>query len=192
MCAQEEGLMLMSVLVRNWWAFVIRGVLAVQFGVMALFLPGAAMLSLVLLFSIYALVDGIFAIASAVRAAQRHERWGLLILEGVVDILAAVAAASWPGLSVVVFVFLVAAWALLTGGLMLSAAFKVDADHGRGWMVLGGAVSMLYGVALFIAPLVGALVLTWWIGAYALVFGIAMLVLAFRLRAKVSHHIAPA
>lgn len=179
--------MLISVLVRNWWAFVIRGVLAVLFGIMALFLPGAAMLSLVLLFSIYALVDGIFAIASAVRAAQRHERWGLLILEGVVDILAAVAAASWPGLTVVVFVFLVAVWALLTGGLMLAAAFKVDADHGRWWMVLGGAVSVLYGAALVIAPLVGALVLTWWIGAYALVFGIAMLVLAFRLRAKARH-----
>lgn len=179
--------MLISVLVRNWWAFVIRGVLAVLFGIVALFLPGAAMLSLVLLFSIYALVDGIFAIASAVRAAQRHERWGLLILEGVVDILAAVAAASWPGLTVVVFVFLVAAWALLTGGLMLAAAFKVDADHGRWWMVLGGAVSVLYGAALVIAPLVGALVLTWWIGAYALVFGIAMLVLAFRLRAKARH-----
>ena len=179
--------MLISVLVRNWWAFVIRGVLAVLFGIVALFLPGAAMLSLVLLFSIYALVDGIFAIASAVRAAQRHERWGLLILEGVVDILAAVAAASWPGLTVVVFVFLVAAWALLTCGLMLAAAFKVDADHGRWWMVLGGAVSVLYGAALVIAPLVGALVLTWWIGAYALVFGIAMLVLAFRLRAKARH-----
>ena len=179
--------MLISVLVRNWWAFVIRGVLAVLFGIMALFLPGAAMLSLVLLFSIYALVDGIFAIASAVRAAQRHERWGLLILEGVVDILAAVAAASWPGLTVVVFVFLVAVWALLTGGLMLAAAFKVDADHGRWWMVLGGAVSVLYGAALVIAPLVGALVLTWWIGVYALVFGIAMLVLAFRLRAKARH-----
>jgi uncharacterized membrane protein HdeD (DUF308 family) len=93
---------------------------------------------------------------------------------------------------VVVFVTLLGAWALLTGALMLGAAFKLDADHGRWWMVLGAAVSILYGAALFIAPLIGAVVLTWWIGAYALVFGIAMLVLAFRLRAKVTRHLAPA
>jgi uncharacterized membrane protein HdeD (DUF308 family) len=184
--------MLMSVLVRNWWAFVMRGVLAVLFGLIALFLPGVTMLSLVLLFAIYAFADGIFAIASAVRAAGAHERWGLLAVEGIVDILAGTAAALLPGLTVVVFVTLLGAWALLTGALMLGAAFKLDADHGRRWMVLGAAVSILYGAALFIAPLIGAVVLTWWIGAYALVFGIAMLVLAFRLRARVGHHLAAA
>ena len=178
--------MLASVLARNWWAFVIRGLLAVLFGLIALFLPGVTMLSLVLVFAAYAFADGIFAIVGAVRAVRAHDRWGLLILEGVVDILAALAAVTLPGLTVVVFVTLLAVWALLTGGLMLSAAFKVDADHGRWWMVLGGAVSILYGLALFIAPLIGALVLTWWIGAYALVFGVAMLFLAFRLRAKVA------
>jgi uncharacterized membrane protein HdeD (DUF308 family) len=176
--------MLMSVLVRNWWAFVLRGVLAVLFGILALLVPGATMLSLVFLFAAYALVDGIFATTGAVMAAQAHERWGLLILEGVVDIAAAAAALLWPGLTVVVFVLLVAAWALMTGGLLLAASFKVDADHGRWWMALGGMVSILYGMALVIAPLIGALVLTWWIGAYALFFGIAMLVLAFRLRAR--------
>jgi uncharacterized membrane protein HdeD (DUF308 family) len=184
--------MLMSVLARNWWAFVIRGLLAVLFGLIALFLPGVTLLSLVLVFAAYAFADGIFAIVSAVRAAKAHERWGLLAVEGVVDILAAVAAVTLPGLTVLVFVTLLGIWALITGGLMLAAAFKVDADHGRWWMVLGGAVSILYGAALFIAPMIGAVVLTWWIGAYALVFGIAMLVLAFRLRAKVGHHLAPA
>jgi len=176
--------MLMSVLARNWWAFVLRGALAVLFGILAFLAPGATMLSLVLLFAAYTLVDGIFAIASAVMAARAQERWGLLVLEGVVDIAVAAIAVLWPGLTVVVFVLLVAGWALLTGVLLLAASFKVDADHGRWWMALGGVVSILYGAALVIAPLIGALVLTWWIGAYALVFGIAMLVLAFRLRAK--------
>lgn len=184
--------MLMSVLARNWWAFVIRGLLAVLFGLIALFLPGVTMLSLVLVFAAYAFADGIFAIVSAVRAAKAHERWGLLSVEGVVDILAAIAAVTLPGLTVLVFVTLLGVWALITGGLMLAAAFKVDADHGRWWMVLGGMVSLLYGAALLIAPMIGAVVLTWWIGVYALVFGIAMLVLAFRLRAKVRHHLAPA
>lgn len=176
--------MLMSVLVRNWWAFVLRGVLAVLFGILAFLVPGATMLSLVFLFAAYALADGIFVITGAVMAAKAHERWGLLVLEGLVDIAASVMAVFWPGLTVVVFVLLVAAWALLTGALLLAASFRVDADHGRWWIALGGVVSILYGAALVIAPLIGALVLTWWIGAYALFFGIAMLVFAFRLRAK--------
>ncbi len=176
--------MLMSVLAHNWWAFVARGVLAVLFGVVAFLAPGVTMLSLVLLFAAYAFADGIFAIAGAVMAAKAHERWGLLVLEGIVDIAAGVTAVVWPGLTVIVFVTLVAVWALLSGGLLLAASFKVGADHGRWWMALGAVVSILYGVALIVAPLVGAVVLTWWIGAYALVFGIAMLVLAFRLRAK--------
>ncbi|HEY1876140.1 MAG TPA: HdeD family acid-resistance protein [Rhizomicrobium sp.] len=176
---------MISVLVRNWWAFVARGAIAILFGLIALFTPGVTMLSLVFLFAAYAVVDGVFAITAAVRAAGQGERWGLLALEGAVDILAAIAAVMMPGLTVVVFVLLVAAWALLTGGLMLAASFKVDGDHGRWWLALGGLASLVFGAVLVLAPLLGALVLTWWIGAYAVIFGIAMLVFAFRLRARV-------
>jgi uncharacterized membrane protein HdeD (DUF308 family) len=179
--------MLMDVLARNWWAFVFRGVAAVLFGVVALALPGVTMLSLVLVFAVYAIVDGIFAIIAAVHAAQAHEKWGYLTLEGLVGILAGIVAVAWPGLTVVLFVTLVAVWALLTGGLLLAAGFKVDADHGRWWMILGAAASILFGASLLIAPLLGGLVLTSWIGAYALVFGGAMLVLAFRLRSRFNH-----
>lgn len=175
---------MISVLARNWWAFVARGVLAILFGLIAFLIPGVTMLSLVFVFAAYAVLDGVFAITAAVRAAGRHERWGLLTLEGVVDLLAAIAAVTMPGLTVVVFVILVAAWALITGGLMLAASFKVDADHGRWWLALGGLASLLYGAALVLAPMLGALVLTWWIGAYALFFGVMMLVFAFRLRAR--------
>ena len=175
---------MMDVLVRNWWAFVIRGVFAVVFGLIALFMPGVTMLSLVLVFAAYAIADGVFAIVSAVRAAQQHERWTYLLLEGIVDIGAGVVAAFMPALTVVVFVALVAAWAILSGGCMLAAALKLDADHGRWWLLLGAVASLIYGALLIVAPMIGALVLTWWIGAYALVFGIALLALAFRLRAK--------
>ncbi len=178
-----EAIML-SVLIKNWWAFVVRGILAVLFGLIALFLPGVTMLSLVLVFAAYAIADGIFAIIGALRAAEHGERWDLLVLEGVVDILAGIAAAGWPGLTVVVFVAMIAAWALITGGLMLAAAMNVDSEHGRAWVVIAAIASIIYGGLLVIAPMIGALVLTWWIGAYALVFGIAMLVFAFRLRAK--------
>jgi uncharacterized membrane protein HdeD (DUF308 family) len=173
-----------TVLAYNWWAIAIRGVLGVLFGVIALVLPGATMLSLVLLFAAYMLVDGIFAIIAAVRAASRSERWGLLTLEGIVDILTGVIAFMWPGLTVVAFVLLIAAWALISGALMLAAAFRLNADSGRWWLALGGAASLIYGILLVVAPLVGAVVLTWWIGAYAIVFGVSLLILAFKLRAR--------
>jgi len=175
---------MVSILVRNWWAFVARGVLAVLFGLIAFFIPGATMLSLVLIFAAYALADGVLAIVSAVRAAKQGDRWSLFALEGIVDILLGAAAAAFPGVTVVVFVSLVAAWALITGCFMLAGAFELDADHGRWWLVLAGAASIVYGALLVIAPMIGALVLTWWIGAYALVFGISMLIAAFRLRDK--------
>jgi uncharacterized membrane protein HdeD (DUF308 family) len=175
---------MITVLVRNWWAFVARGVLAVLFGLIALLTPGVTMLSLVLVFAAYAIADGVFGIISAVRAAQQGERWSILALEGVVSVLAGAAAAAWPAITVVVFIALIAAWAIITGSFMLAAAFELDADHGRWWIVAGGVLSLVYGGLLIAAPMTGAVVLTWWIGAYALVFGIAMLVAAFRLRAK--------
>jgi uncharacterized membrane protein HdeD (DUF308 family) len=175
---------MISMLARNWWAFVARGVLAILFGLIALFTPGVTMLSLVLLFAAYLIVDGVMAIISAVHAVRHGERWSLLVLEGVVDIVAGAAAAALPGITVVIFVALIAAWALITGGFMLSAAFELDAEHGRWWLVLGGVVSLIYGALLVAAPAMGALVLTWWIGAYAIIFGIALLSTALKLRAK--------
>jgi uncharacterized membrane protein HdeD (DUF308 family) len=179
---------MVSVLARNWWAVVIRGILAILFGLIALFLPGVTMLSLVLLFSAYAFIDGVFAIVSAVRAARTGERWGPFALEGIVDIAAGAAAFLMPGLTVLVFVILLAVWAILTGALMLFAAFKLDTDHGRGWMVLGAAASLIYGALLVMAPMIGAVVLTWWIGAYAIIFGVALIAAALRLRAKFKAH----
>jgi uncharacterized membrane protein HdeD (DUF308 family) len=170
-----------AALARNWWAVALRGVLAILFGLVAIFLPGATMLSLILLFAAYMLVDGIFAIVAAVRAARQRERWGLLVFEGLVDIATGVIALLWPGITLLAFVLLVAAWAIVTGALMFTAAFRLNIEHGRVWLALGGLVSVLYGILLIIAPLVGALVLTWWLGAYALVFGISLLVLAFKL-----------
>lgn len=170
------------VLVRNWWVIALRGVLGILFGLIAFFWPGVTMLSLVIVFAAYAIVDGIFAIIAAVRAARHHERWILFVLEGLVGIAAGALAFSLPGLTVFVFVYLVAAWAVLTGGFMLSAAFFLHPTHGRWWFGLGGIASIAYGLLLALMPLLGALVLTWWIGAYALVFGIAMILAAFRLR----------
>jgi uncharacterized membrane protein HdeD (DUF308 family) len=176
--------LMIDVLAKNWWAIGIRGALGILFGLIALFLPGATMLSLVLVFAAYSFLDGVLGIVSAVRAARENERWGYLVLEGLVDIAAAAVAVLWPGITVVAFVFVIAFWAIVTGVLELMAAFRLDFIDGRGWLVFGGIVSILYGALLIAAPMIGAVVLTWWLGAYALVFGVCLVMLAFKLRAR--------
>jgi uncharacterized membrane protein HdeD (DUF308 family) len=173
-----------AVLARNWWAVALRGVFAILFGIIAFVFPGATILSLLLLFAAYMLVDGVFAIVAAVRAARAGERWGLLVLEGIADIATGVIVFLWPGISLLAFVLLMAAWAIVSGVLMAAAAFRLPKDYGRWWLVIGGIASVIFGVLLAIAPLIGAVVLTWWLGAYALVFGVTLLVLAFRLRSR--------
>ena len=173
-----------ALLAQNWWAVALRGVFAILFGLIALFVPGATILSLVLFFSAYMLVDGVFGIVSGVRAARKGERWGLLVLEGIANIAVGIIALLWPGLTAVAFVLLLAAWSIVSGGLMLGAAFRLSQAHGRWWLALGGVVSIVFGVLLVIAPVIGAVVLTWWLGAYALVFGAMLLAAAFKLRGR--------
>jgi uncharacterized membrane protein HdeD (DUF308 family) len=175
---------LSEVLAESWWAVGLRGLLGIAFGLICLLVPAAAILSLVLLFSAYMLVDGVFAIISGIKAARNGERWGLLILEGVVDIAAGAVAFLWPAITAVAFVLIIAVWALVSGGLMLTAAFRLNLDHGRWWLALGGIASIIFGVVLIIAPVVGAVVLTWWLGAYALIFGVLLLMLAFQLHSR--------
>jgi uncharacterized membrane protein HdeD (DUF308 family) len=159
----------------------LRGALAILFGLIALFLPGITLLSLVLVFAAYLLADGVLAIISAIRAARRNERWTLLAAEGAVNIIAGVLAALWPGITVVAFALLIGAWAIVSGSLMFAAAFRLNAEDGRVWLGLGGLLSLLFGVLLVLAPLVGAVVLTWWLGFFAIAFGVVLLALAYRL-----------
>jgi uncharacterized membrane protein HdeD (DUF308 family) len=169
---------------RNWWIVALRGAFAIMFGVIAFFWPDITMLSMVIVFSAYSLVDGALNIVLAIRGARRGERWGLLLLLGILGIVAGIVAAVWPGITVITFVLLVAFWAVFTGGIIIAASFDVRINHGRWWLVLGGIASIIYGAVLFIAPLLGALVLTWWIGAHALVLGTTLIVVAFKLRMR--------
>ncbi|RFB88677.1 hypothetical protein B5K11_24710 [Rhizobium leguminosarum bv. trifolii] len=177
-----------SMLADNWWIVALRGVLALMFGIAAFVMPAATMLALVLVFAAYCLVDGIFGVALSVRGARKGERWGLLLLNGLFGVAIGVAAAMLPGITVLAFILMIAAWALVSGGLMLGAAFKLKVTHGRWFLVFGAIASLLYGVLLFVSPFIGALVLTWWMGAHALVFGITLIVLAFKLRKHRGEH----
>ena len=171
-----------AALARNWWLIALRGALGVIFGVIALLMPITTILALVLLFSAYMIVDGVFAIYAAIRAAQQGESWSILVLQGIASIAAGAIAFFWPGITVLAFVLLIAAWSIVSGCLMLAAAFRTD--RGRWWLALSGAAALLFGILMILAPLSGAVVLTWWLGAFALVFGVALIILAFQLRSR--------
>ena len=173
-----------AMLAQNWWAVALRGVAAILFGLAAILLPGAVMLSLAWLFAAYMFVDGVCGLIASLRAARSHERWGLLLAEAVLNIAMGGIALLFPIAAVLGFVIVMAAWALLSGGLMLAAAFRLHISHGRWWLALGGIVSIIWGLILVMAPLVGAVVLTWWLGGYAVVFGILLVVVAFHLRGQ--------
>ena len=185
---------LSEVLADSWWAVGLRGILGILFGLICLLTPGIAVEVFVILFAAYMLVDGVFAIASGIKAARNGERWGLLILEGIVDLAAGLVAVLWPAITLIALIWIVAILAIVSGVLMLCAAFTLKLDHGRWWLALGGIASVIFGILLVIEPLIGAVVLTLWIGAYALVFGIFLLILAFHLHAKkeAREHKAPA
>ena len=173
-----------AMLARNWWAVALRGVFSVLFGILALVMPGVTIAVLILWFAAYMVVDGIFAIVAGIRAARHHRRWGMLIFEGIVDLIAAAIAFVAPLATLLAFVWLSGAWAIISGAMMLAAAIRLRRSHGKWWLGLGGVFSIIWGILLFIAPVEGAVVMTWWLGAYALIFGVAMIVLAFRLRQR--------
>jgi uncharacterized membrane protein HdeD (DUF308 family) len=177
-------------LARNWWSLVIRGIFAILLGVITFVGPGITVAALVLLFGAYALVDGVMAIIGAVRAARSHERWGALLIEGVASLVAAAITMAWPGITAVALVFVIAAWAIVTGVFEVMAAVRLRKYVTGEWLLaLGGIASLLFGILLIIAPVAGALVLALWVGAYTLVFGVLLIALGLRLRSwgKISH-----
>ena len=170
-------------LTKNWWLVVLRGVLAILFGLSALFMPGVAWLSLILLFGIYSLMDGVFAMLSGLVSSKYSPRWWVFLLEGLIGVAAGVIAFVRPDLASTVLVLLIAIWALLTGILEIAAAIRLRREITNEWMLgFGGFVSIVLGVLLFFQPAAGGLIITLMIGAYALIFGVLLLVLGFRLR----------
>jgi uncharacterized membrane protein HdeD (DUF308 family) len=166
------------------------GLAAIVFGVLAFVWPGITLWVLVLLFGAYMLVDGTFAIVAAVRAAGREARWWLLLIEGVLGVLAGLVAVFWPGLTALALLYFVAAWAIVSGILEIIGAIRLRQEIEGEWALgLSGALSVLFGVLLAVIPApAGLLSLVWLIGAYALAFGVLLLVLAFRLRSASEMH----
>jgi len=167
-----------------WWAFVVRGAAAILFGILTFIMPGMALLTLVLLFGAYALVEGGFNIAGALRQSRATSgtRW-VLLLEGIVSAIAGIVTFVVPGITAVALLYLIAAWSLVTGVLEIGTSIRLR-RHIRGeWlMALSGVLSIVFAVLLAIFPGAGELNVVMWIGAYALVFGAMLIALGVRLR----------
>jgi uncharacterized membrane protein HdeD (DUF308 family) len=174
---------MLAQLARNWWILALRGLSAVIFGCLAFLWPSITLAVLVIFFGAYVLVDGVFAIAAALSGRAGHERWWVLMLEGLAGVAAGILTFLWPAISEVVLLLLIAAWAIATGLVEIIAAVRLRRELSGEWfLIIGGVASVVLGVLLFARPEVGALAVVWVIGTYALVFGALLIGLAFRLR----------
>ena len=173
-------------LVGDWRMIAARGVISIGFGIAALAWPRLTVTVLVLLFGAFVLLDGIASLALAVTfpVEARHRRKALL-LEGVAGVLVGAITFAWPSVTGLALLWIIALWALVTGGLEIAAAIRLRrALRGDWFLALVGVLSVLFGIFLLITPGEGALVITWVIGWYAVLFGILLLVFAGRVRTR--------
>jgi len=172
---------LLHALVKNWWLFLIRGIAAIAFGVLAFMWPGLTLATLVLLYGAFALVDGVAAVIAAIRGGVPAPRWWLALV-GLCGIIVGVLTFAWPGITAFVLLVFIAAWAIMMGLFEIIGAIRLRKEIDNEWLlILGGAVSVLFGIVLLVRPGTGALALVWVIATYAILFGILNIAFAFRL-----------
>ncbi len=166
-----------------WWTIVLRGVVAILFGIIAFIWPGITLAALVLMFGAYALVDGIAAVVIGIKQYGDRERWWATLLGGIVSVAAGVVTFVMPGLTALALLTLIAIWAIMRGVFDIVAAIRLrHVIEGEWLLALGGALSIAFGLLLIAFPGSGAVAVAWWIGAYALVLGAVLVMLGFRAR----------
>jgi uncharacterized membrane protein HdeD (DUF308 family) len=174
---------MLETLARNWWAIVLRGVFAVLFGLGAFLWPGITLVVLVALYGAYLFADGILAVAWALMGRRAGAfPWGVF-LAGLASIIAGVLTFLMPGLTALVLLYLIAAWAIVRGIFEIVAAFHLRRELTNEWLLaLNGVLSVLFGILLIAAPGAGALTVLWIIGTFAIIVGVVMIMLGFRLK----------
>jgi uncharacterized membrane protein HdeD (DUF308 family) len=174
---------MLETLARNWWAIVLRGVFAVLFGLGAFLWPGITLVVLVVLYGAYLFADGILAVAWALMGRRAGAfPWGVF-LAGLASIIAGVLTFLMPGLTALVLLYLIAAWAIVRGIFEIIAAFHLRRELTNEWLLaLNGVLSVLFGILLIAAPGAGALTVLWIIGTFAIIVGVVMIMLGFRLK----------
>ena len=162
--------------------FLVRGIAAILFGILTFVWPNLTLSVLVLLFGVFAVISGITAVVAALRN-RGEEGWGLLLFEGILGILAGVVALVWPNITALAFLYLLAAWAIITGIMELVAPLAFPMRGGRAaLMVLAGLASIVFGILIAAQPSSGLLAVAWLIGVYAIVFGVMYVVAYFESR----------
>ncbi|MBV8147378.1 MAG: HdeD family acid-resistance protein [Gammaproteobacteria bacterium] len=174
---------LTSTLSRNWWLLVLRGLVAIVFGILAWTQPGITLAALVLLFGAFSMADGILCLWTAFSGPKDHEYWWLVLLQGLVGIGIGLLSFLAPGVTALALLFYIAIWAIATGILEIAAAIRLRKEiDNEWWLLLAGIASVAFGVIIAAQPGAGALALLWLIGSYAVLFGVLLLILAFKVR----------
>lgn len=174
---------MLETMTRNWWMLLVRGFAAVLFGIAALLTPGIALAALVLVWGAYALIDGVVAIISAFTHRQTNPNWWIVLLEGVAGVIAGILTFAWPAITALVLLYIISAWAIVTGIFEIIAAFQLRKEiTGEFWLGLSGLLSVAFGILLLVNPGDGILALLWVVGIYAIMFGVSLILLAFRVR----------
>lgn len=176
---------LSDALAEAWWLVLLRGIAALVFGILTLLQPEASVAVLLLFFAAYAIVDGVIGIWTAVANRQSQQRWWVLLLWGTVSVLAGVLALVAPAAVVFGVVITIAFWAIFTGVLQIAAAIRLRQEMTGEWVLIAaGALSVLFGALVLLQPALGLLSIMWLVAAYAILFGILLIALAFKLRRK--------
>jgi uncharacterized membrane protein HdeD (DUF308 family) len=185
----DRNLEVGDVLVRNWPLVALRGVAAVLFGLITMFQPGIGLAALVLLFGVYALADGILGVVLVIMHRNGERHWAAMLIASILSIGAGVLTFLFPGITALALLFVIAAWAVVMGGAEIVTAIRLRKVITGEWLlILAGVLSVAFGVLLALFPWPGALAVVLWIGAYAFVSGILLIVLAFKLRSWARTH----
>jgi uncharacterized membrane protein HdeD (DUF308 family) len=180
------GSVMVHALAKNWWMLLLRGIAAIIFGALALAWPGLTLLTLIQVYGVFALVDGLLAIVAAITGGAPAPRWWLAVV-GLLGIATGLAMFAMPGVTALVLLYFIAGWAIATGVFQIIGAINLRKEIDNEWyLILGGIVSVLFGVGVMMAPGAGALALLWVIGLYAVFMGVMFIALAFRLK-KLAH-----
>jgi uncharacterized membrane protein HdeD (DUF308 family) len=178
---------------RNWGWVVLRGVAAVLFGVLAFVLPGITLAVLVIVWGAYALADGILALIAAYRVRDQGKPFWSLVIVGLLGIAAGIVTFIWPGMTALLLLLFIAAWAIVMGIFQMIAAIRLRKEIQNEWLLgLSGVLSVLFGIIMFVQPGAGALALIWVIAAYAIVFGVLLIWLGLRLKKRSESRAVPA
>ena len=174
---------LASILSRGWWLLLLRGLAAIAFGVLTWSQPGISLAVLVMFFGAYSLVDGVLGVWTAIAGREHHEHWWVFLLEGLLGVGVGILTFFAPGVTAIALLFYIAIWAIGTGVLEIVGAIRLRKEIDGEWMlILAGLASVVFGVLLMAQPGADALALIWLIGSYAIVFGVLLVLLAFKAR----------